>query len=414
MFSSTVASERDCRPSVSPQPAQDLRRTDHVSQIVPLTTKPSSDVEQPFSYDVSLGPEATRTEYVHFAPTRSSSPLPSIVNRNLPHPETTVSHYVEPTVYVSESGNASLATSSLMCHEYSYCSAVTASTDATLVSSSVAARTQPEVPPTPTPTTMTTTTTTTTTSGMISAAAAGLLSHPALPVKASGFRRQSHLSSLWRLCCDAFEPSVTPEREELRRLPASGTETPAVGAPIVRPLCVYCSEPFDPATNRRGRCPDAPDRAAQFVDRAACMCCARALVYHCLQAGEEDRRDAGLQPTATGGRLRHQNSEAAAVDEPPHTVASPFAVDPASAAAAGDDVDGDPCACNGVLTPAARCKRWTVLAALSLVVPCLWCYWPMLTCHRCAVRTGWCGGRHRSAVGTATRSATTADSSAAS
>ena len=141
------------------------------------------------------------------------------------------------------------------------------------------------------------------------------------------------------------EPPVVAE-ESPRVPPWPRREEPAAGAR--RPRCRHCDEPFEPAANRRGACPDAPDAAAACVERASCVCCARALVYHCLEPHDGD--------------------------QDPH--------------------DADPCACDGRLGAARRCRRWTSLGLLSLVVPCLCLYWPLAACHRCAVRLGCCGGRH--------------------
>ena len=149
--------------------------------------------------------------------------------------------------------------------------------------------------------------------------------------------------------------------EESPPLPPSSTSSSRRGPSRPRPLtegsvetvararCQYCDEPFDPASNRRGACRDAPDAAADCVDRVSCLCCARAVVYHCLEPPDD------LAPSAD---------------------------------------DRDPCACDGELDCAHRCRRWTALGVLSVVVPCLCCYWPLAACHHCAVRLGCCGGRH--------------------
>ena len=133
---------------------------------------------------------------------------------------------------------------------------------------------------------------------------------------------------------------------------AAGRERPvAEGSTetVARPRCQYCDEPFELASNRRGACRDAHDPAADCVDRASCLCCARAVVYHCLEPADD------VSPSAD---------------------------------------DRDPCACDGGLDGARRCRRWTTLSLLSVIVPCLCFYWPLAGCHRCAVRTGCCGGRH--------------------
>lgn len=47
----------------------------------------------------------------------------------------------------------------------------------------------------------------------------------------------------------------------------------------------------------------------------------------------------------------------------------------------------DPCGCS----PDKRTARWGCLAALSCILPCLWCYWPLRGCKR-AVEA--CYARH--------------------
>lgn len=112
-----------------------------------------------------------------------------------------------------------------------------------------------------------------------------------------------------------------------------------------RSRCVYCHEMFVHDENPRGNCEDAPDKVAQCIERTSCICCASAMLYHCMA-----------------------------------------------------DADGDyghPCVCDHV--DESNCKKWTALTVLSLFVPCLWCYWPLTGCHRCGIGCGCCGGRHKAA-----------------
>ena len=122
----------------------------------------------------------------------------------------------------------------------------------------------------------------------------------------------------------------------------------------MRSRCVHCHEMFSHDSNRPGSCVDAPDPARRAIERASCLCCARAVVYHC---------------DATG-------------------------------AASDDDWRNDDEPCAGGCDPSTPgcCQRWTLLAALALIVPCLWCYVPLNACHRCCVCwCGHCGGRHKAA-----------------
>jgi protein sprouty family protein 2 len=68
------------------------------------------------------------------------------------------------------------------------------------------------------------------------------------------------------------------------------------------------------------------------VDYISCLCCVRALFYHCSKDYE---RDDGSAPCAD-----------------------------------------EPCSC----ASPRRCARWGCLAALSLGLPCLLCYWPLRGC----------------------------------
>lgn len=75
--------------------------------------------------------------------------------------------------------------------------------------------------------------------------------------------------------------------------------------------------------------------AESIIDYASCLCCAKALFYHCARDNDLDCDDGSGTPC----------------------------------------VD-NPCSCG----PYKRTQRWGWLGALSLVLPCLWCYWPMRAC----------------------------------
>ncbi|XP_074644990.1 sprouty-related, EVH1 domain-containing protein 2-like isoform X2 [Tubulanus polymorphus] len=110
--------------------------------------------------------------------------------------------------------------------------------------------------------------------------------------------------------------------------------------------CAYCQKMFSVSSETsRGLCEDAPDKMHDVIERVSCICCARAMLYHCMA-----------------------------------------------------DADGDyghPCVCDS--SDESNCKKWTALTILSFIVPCLWCYWPLTACHRCGVACGCCGGRHKAA-----------------
>lgn len=108
--------------------------------------------------------------------------------------------------------------------------------------------------------------------------------------------------------------------------------------------CTYCGEYFSPKENRRGACAEGPDAFRNCAKN--CVCPASALVYHC--ADEED------------------------------------------------DVPTDLWTCGAC--DRRSCRQWTVLTIVCLLLPCMWCFLPMRTCHRCGVACGCCGARHQTAL----------------
>lgn len=74
--------------------------------------------------------------------------------------------------------------------------------------------------------------------------------------------------------------------------------------------------------------------AETIIDYTSCLCCVKALFYHCSKDHEME--------------------------------------------CDGDSIScaDDPCSC----LPHKRTQRWAWLSALSLALPCLWCYWPMRGC----------------------------------
>lgn len=109
--------------------------------------------------------------------------------------------------------------------------------------------------------------------------------------------------------------------------------------------CKHCHDYFTHDQNSRGSCEDAPDGVEKCIEYVTCVMCAKGLIYHCMS-----------------------------------------------------DPDGDyghPCACD--TSDDTNCKKWTALTILSFFVPCLWCYWPLMACHKCGVACGCCGGRHKAA-----------------
>ncbi|XP_017843090.1 protein sprouty [Drosophila busckii] len=118
-----------------------------------------------------------------------------------------------------------------------------------------------------------------------------------------------------------------------------GTDPTQVN-PIVCPRCGLCrceqcqsprSLPQTWICNKTCLC-----SAESIIDYASCLCCAKALFYHCARDNDMDYCDDG--------------NSTPCVD--------------------------NPCSCG----PYKRVQRWGWLTALSIVLPCLWCYWPMRGC----------------------------------
>ncbi|XP_071078878.1 sprouty-related, EVH1 domain-containing protein 2-like [Haliotis cracherodii] len=110
-----------------------------------------------------------------------------------------------------------------------------------------------------------------------------------------------------------------------------------------RSRCKHCHEVFSLDDNQRGSCEDAPDGVEKFIECVTCVACSKCLIYHCMSDAD--------------GEYRH------------------------------------PCECDP--RDDSNCKKWTALTILSLLVPCLWCYWPLTACHRCGIYCRCCGGRHK-------------------
>ncbi len=129
----------------------------------------------------------------------------------------------------------------------------------------------------------------------------------------------------------------------------------ATGGGGGKQTCVHCRESFSASLNARGSCDDAPDCARSCVEAATCLSCAKCLLYHCMSDSE------------------------------------------------GDYVH--PCECSNA--DGHWMRRWTGLALLSVLVPCLCCYAPLIGCYRCGALCGVCGGKHKAAAASAAAAAAT-------
>lgn len=117
---------------------------------------------------------------------------------------------------------------------------------------------------------------------------------------------------------------------------------------IIKPRtrCRFCHEFYTEELNRKGACEFAPDYFKSGLECISGMGCARCMLYHCMSDAEGET--------------------------PSH-----------------------PCECS---SESGCTKRWIGLALLSLIVPCLWCYPPLRSCHWMCVSCGICGGKHKPQV----------------
>ena len=108
-------------------------------------------------------------------------------------------------------------------------------------------------------------------------------------------------------------------------------------------ICAHCRKSYNPAHNSNGACRYAPnDWARSTVERVTCLSCARCLLYHCISDPDEDE-------------------------------------------------EAHPCECS---LSGSGLRRWLGLTLLSILVPCLCCYPPLMACYKGAAACRLCGGRH--------------------
>ncbi|XP_015110509.1 protein sprouty [Diachasma alloeum] len=138
---------------------------------------------------------------------------------------------------------------------------------------------------------------------------------------------------------------VTKQPVSFTKEPANTIGTGSIGPrsndPSLSIMCDYCGkcrcescrEP--PPLPSRWLCDNTCFCSAETaLDYASCLCCVKGLFYHCGDTG-------------SGG-----DSEA------------------------GGSCADEPCSCSG----SRKGARWACLAALTMVLPCLLCYWPLKGC----------------------------------
>ncbi|KAJ3614301.1 hypothetical protein NHX12_017875 [Muraenolepis orangiensis] len=158
----------------------------------------------------------------------------------------------------------------------------------------------------------------------------------AQPKRAGGQRRKKE------------EPVEEVREEDMEEEVEASARRQEDGAGASR--CVYCRDVFLQEENSRGRCHEAPDPIRTCIRRVSFMWCADSLLYHCLSDPEGE----------------------------------PYAEEACSC-----DRDADQ----------RFCLRWSALAGLSLVAPCMCCYAPLTACYHCGVACHCCGGRHKAMGG---------------
>lgn len=122
--------------------------------------------------------------------------------------------------------------------------------------------------------------------------------------------------------------------EDIEIHPANGDSLNSITCPqCKRCRCEECQRPRQLPS--RWICDNTCLCSAEtIIDYTSCLCCVKALFYHCSKDHEIECE--------------------------------------------GDSIScaDDPCSC----LPHKRTQRWAWLSALSLALPCLWCYWPMRGC----------------------------------
>lgn len=104
--------------------------------------------------------------------------------------------------------------------------------------------------------------------------------------------------------------------------------------------CESCREP--PPLPSKWLCDNTCLCSAETVlDYASCLCCVKGLFYHCVDGG------------SGGGVASGVDGEGAATS-----------------------YADEPCSCTGN----RAASKWACLGALALLMPCLFCYWPLRGC----------------------------------
>ncbi|XP_030766587.1 protein sprouty [Sitophilus oryzae] len=133
-------------------------------------------------------------------------------------------------------------------------------------------------------------------------------------------------------------PAPPPPQAAVLKQPLSFSKTTECTAARPSIMCADCGRcrcatcraprPLPERWACNGACLLSPDTVVDYV---SCLCCAKALFYHCSEADD-----------------------------------------------VGNSCADDPCGCG----PDRRAARWGCLAVLTCALPCLWLYWPLRGAQR--------------------------------
>lgn len=148
----------------------------------------------------------------------------------------------------------------------------------------------------------------------------------------STLTKKDHLRHCHEDVLDAF--TLNGSATNNSGLIINNDQIPSIACPqCSRCRCAECQRPRQLPS--RWLCGDNCLCSAEtIIDYASCLCCVKALCYHCSKDHELDLEADSIR----------------------------FA--------------DDPCSC----VPYKRTSRWGCLSALCIILPCLWCYWPMRGC----------------------------------
>ncbi len=153
------------------------------------------------------------------------------------------------------------------------------------------------------------------------------------------------------------------------RITASSSTSSRVGDSIICPDCSRCrcqSCRTPRALPSKWLCGDKCLCSAEScVDYVSCLCCVKGLFYHCGSTSDdeddEEEEESCQEEAGYHRRSHHRHHHSHHDSTRCHQRRSGSCAD-------------DPCSC---VPSHHRLARWGCLASLSLILPCLLCYWPL-------------------------------------